>query len=47
MLAGLLGMIVAMEKEKKLLNLFMACLGYVIAIIGNNVMLVFIDVFLR
>ena len=25
----------------------MACLGYVIAIIGNNVMLVFIDVFLR
>lgn len=45
MLTGLLIMIVIMEKERKILNLFMACLGYIIAIIGNNVMLVFLEVF--
>lgn len=45
MLAGLLVLIVIMEKDKKLLNLFMACLGYVIVIIGNNVTLLIIDVF--
>ena len=47
MLAGLLAMIVIMEKEKKVLNLFMACLGYAIAIVGNNLTLVFVEFFLK
>ncbi len=46
MLTGLLGLIAVMVKEKRLLNLFMACLGYVIAIIGNNIALLFLDLFL-
>lgn len=47
MLTGLLGLIALMEKEKRILNIFMACLGYVITIIGNNVTLLLIEVFLK